>query len=104
MNPESDPLLHLFRSAKKAPHQPPIETSPNSLSLSPPFGFTTRVLAQLRRAAPENPWEHLAVGALPIAAGVALLCFLTPELNFQPTAQPEDDLLAQAFLQTALRP
>jgi hypothetical protein len=94
MKPESDPLLNLFRAAREADPTPRFD--------APPFGFTTRILAQARTSLPDGPWERLSLQALIVAFAVTLLCFVAPDFQI---AQPnEDDLLAQAFLQTGLHP
>jgi hypothetical protein len=69
-----------------------------------PFGLATRVLARLDGSLPENPWERLALGALPVGAAAALLCFLVPEPASQETSVSEDYQVAQAFIQTAVEP
>jgi hypothetical protein len=96
MKPNSDPIRRLFGLARAA--QP--EAQPAEL----PYGFTTRVLARLNESLPEGPWERLALGALPVGAAAALLCFLVPALTSHETRVPEDYQVAQAFIQTAVEP
>jgi hypothetical protein len=95
MKPNFDPIRRLFRLAKEAPPSPPDEL---------PYGFTTRVLARLNEVLPESPWERLALGALPVGAAAALLCFLVPALTSPHVRVPEDYQVAQAFIQTAVEP
>lgn len=96
MKPNSDPIRRLFRLAQDAKAEP----LPGEL----PFGFATRVLARLNEKLPESPWERLALGALPVGVATALLCFLVPALTSHETREPEDFLVAQAFIQTAVEP
>ena len=96
MKSNSDPIRRLFELAKEAPPAPP----PSEL----PYGFATRVLARLNEALPESPWERFALGALPVGAAAALLCFLVPALTSHETREPEDFQVAQAFIQTAVEP
>ena len=96
MKPDSDPIRRLFRLAQDATPEPP----PAEL----PFGFATRVLARLNEELPESPWERLALGALPVGAAAALLCFVVPALTSQEARVPEDFQVAQAFIQTAVEP
>jgi hypothetical protein len=96
MKPNSDPIRRLFGLAREArPEPPPAEL---------PYGFTTRVLARLNESLPESPWERLALGALPVGAAAALLCFLVPALTSPDVRVPEDYQVAQAFIQTAVEP
>jgi hypothetical protein len=96
MKPNSDPIRRLFGLAREArPEPPPAEL---------PYGFTTRVLARLNEVLPESPWERLALGALPVGAAAALLCFLVPALTSPNVRVPEDYQVAQAFIQTAVEP
>ncbi|NBV87852.1 MAG: hypothetical protein EBS01_16625 [Verrucomicrobia bacterium] len=94
MKRNSDPIQRLFGLARSArPEPPPAELS---------YGFTTRVLARVNEALPESPWERLALGALPIGAIAALLCFLVPSLMPHEARVSEDLHVAQAFIQTAI--
>ena len=94
MKRNSDPLQRLFGLARSARPEPP----PADLS----YGFTTRVIARVNEALPESPWERLALGALPIGALAALLCFLGPSLMPHESSVAEDFQVAQAFIQTAI--
>jgi hypothetical protein len=94
MKRNSDPLQRLFGLARLARPEPP----PADLS----YGFTTRVIARVNEALPESPWERLALGALPIGALAALLCFLVPSLMPHESSVAEDFQVAQAFIQTAI--
>jgi hypothetical protein len=96
MNPNFDPIRRLFQLAKEAPPAPP--------SGELPYAFATRVLARLNESLPESPWERLALGALPVAAAVALLCFLVPALTAHEARMPDDYQVAQAFIQTSVEP
>lgn len=96
MNPNSDPIRRLFRLAR--------ESRPVAVPAELPFGFTTRVLARLQESLPESPWERLALGALPVGAAAALLCFFAPVLTSAEARIPEDYQVAQAFIQTAIEP
>ena len=96
MKPNSDPIRRLFRLAQDAKTEP----LPDEL----PYSFATRVLARLNEALPESPWERLALGALPVGAAAAVLCFLVPALTSHETREPEDFQVAQAFIQTAVEP
>lgn len=96
MKPNSDPIRRLFRLAQEAQPAPP----PGEL----PYGFATRVLARLNESLPENPWERLALGALPVGVAAALLCFVIPALTTHEARVPEDFQLAQTFVQNAIEP
>jgi len=96
MKPNSDPIQRLFGLARAA--------RPAARPAGLPYGFATRVLARLDDSLPENPWERLALGALPVGAAAALLCFFFPAAASQETRVSEDYQVAQAFIQTAVEP
>ena len=93
MKRNSDPLQRLFLLARSP------QSEPTQAEL--PYGFTTRELAQVNEALPQSPWERLALGALPIGAAAAFLCFL-PSLRPHEPRVAEDIQVAQAFIQTAI--
>ncbi len=99
MSQRPDPVLRLFEWARETapPTRPETET--------PPLGFATRVLANAAELPRFNPWEQLAVGALPIAASLALASLWLAERNSSlPAHIAEHEHLALAFLQTSLEP
>jgi hypothetical protein len=94
MKPNLDPIQRLFGLAREARlEQPPAEL---------PYGTATQVFARLNEALPESPWERLALGAVPLGAVAALLCFLVPKPTSQEERVPEDFHVAQGFIQIAL--
>jgi len=100
VNSDPDPIQRLFRLAREsARSQSPCE---------PPYGFTTRVLAQvgagLRDRVPESAWARLTLAALPVAAVATIACFQWTNLTASVVDTPEEQQLAQTFLQTALEP
>jgi Na+-driven multidrug efflux pump len=100
VNSDPDPIQRLFRLAREsARSQSPCE---------PPYGFTTRVLAEvgagLRDRVPESAWARLTLAALPVAAVATIACFQWTNLTASLMDTQEEQQLAQTFLQTALEP
>ena len=68
-----------------------------------PFGFDTRVLAQVRppRRLAAELWGRLAIEAVPVAAGALLVCWLTiqppTEAAVMDVAALADRLYEEAF-------
>ncbi len=100
MNADPDPIQRLFRLAQEsARSQSPCE---------PPYGFTSRVLAEvgagLRDRVPASAWGRLTLAALPVAALATIACFQWKNFAASVMDAPEEQQLAQTFLQTALEP
>ncbi len=95
MTPNSDPIRRLFRLAQGA--------TPASPADELPFGFATRVLAQVSEREAVSPWERLSLGAVPIAAVATVLCLVF--LGGLPQApEPDEQPLAQLIVQNQLEP
>ena len=95
-----EPENFLKRLARLAGREPRTD-----LPTRPPFGFTTRVVARLRAAEPENPWARLAVRAVPIGAAAAALALLVAQYE-PPSFAPQSEIssLAQEIVRSAVEP
>lgn len=93
MNKPENFLKSLTRLAQRGAAPLPTQT---------PFGFTTRVLARLRDAEPENPWARLAVRAVPVGAAVAVLSLALALHKPAGTADSGPSGLAQQIVLNAL--
>ena len=91
----------LNRLADKARQEAPV----NAADAEPPYGFTTRVLAQATAQRPAGrlaPWEGLAAAALPAAVAVLVICWLAVPRVQGTRVLDTSESLASAMIEYAL--
>ncbi len=97
----NDPWKRLADAASR--HQAKADT-PGEM----PFGFDTRVLAQLRppRQVAAELLGRLAFGAIPVAAGVLLACWVTvqPDAHARLAMADPAALADEVFAEEAIEP